>query len=29
MHKKLEGPAVFEMLENALQVAISDKRVLE
>ena len=29
MHKKLEGPTVFEMLENALQVAISDKRVPE
>ncbi|KAG2635512.1 protein SLOW GREEN 1, chloroplastic-like [Panicum virgatum] len=29
MHKKLEGPTLFEMLENALQVAISDKRVPE
>ena len=29
MHKKLEGPTVFEMLENALQVAISDKMVPE
>ena len=29
MHKKLEGPTVFEILENALQVAISDKRVPE
>ena len=29
MHKKLEGPTVFEMLKNALQVAISDKRVPE
>lgn len=29
MHKKLEGPTVFEMLENALQLAASDKRVPE
>ncbi|XP_062181445.1 uncharacterized protein LOC133885723 isoform X3 [Phragmites australis] len=29
MHKRLEGPTVFEMLENALQLAISDKRVPE
>jgi regulator of sirC expression with transglutaminase-like and TPR domain len=29
MHKKLEGPTVFEILENALQVAVSEKRVPE
>ncbi|KAF8727001.1 hypothetical protein HU200_019495 [Digitaria exilis] len=29
MHKKLEGPTVFEMLENALQLAASEKRVQE
>ncbi|KAJ1262004.1 hypothetical protein BS78_09G073400 [Paspalum vaginatum] len=29
MQKKLEGPAVFEMLGNALQLAISEKRVPE
>ncbi|CAD6245542.1 unnamed protein product [Miscanthus lutarioriparius] len=29
MQKKLEGPTVFEMLENALQLATSEKRVLE
>ncbi|CAL4902630.1 unnamed protein product [Urochloa decumbens] len=29
MQKKLEGPAGFEMLENALQLAASEKRVPE
>ncbi|KAL6608322.1 hypothetical protein ACP70R_041385 [Stipagrostis hirtigluma subsp. patula] len=29
MHKRLEGPTVFDMLENALQLAISEKRVPE
>lgn len=29
MQKKLEGPSVFEMLENALQLATSEKRVPE
>lgn len=29
MHKKLEGPTVFEMLGNALQLAASEKRVRE
>ncbi|CAD6272646.1 unnamed protein product [Miscanthus lutarioriparius] len=29
MQKKLEGPTVFEMLENALQLATSEKRVPE
>lgn len=29
MHKRLEGPTVFEMLEKALQLAISEERVPE
>lgn len=29
MQKKHEGPAGFEMLDNALQLAASDKRVPE
>ncbi|TVT99206.1 hypothetical protein EJB05_55448 [Eragrostis curvula] len=29
LHKKHEGPAVYEMLENALQLAISEERVPE
>lgn len=29
MHKNHEGPAVFEMLNNALEVARSKKRVTE
>ncbi|KAJ6366046.1 hypothetical protein OIU77_002590 [Salix suchowensis] len=29
MHKNLEGPAVFEMLNKALQVAHREKRVTE
>jgi len=29
MHKNLEGPAVFEMLSKALEVAHREKRVTE
>ncbi|XP_037457723.1 protein SLOW GREEN 1, chloroplastic-like [Triticum dicoccoides] len=29
MHKRLEGPTVFEMLEKALQLAVSEERVPE
>jgi len=29
MHKSLEGPAVFEMLNKALEVACREKRVTE
>ncbi|XP_062230945.1 protein SLOW GREEN 1, chloroplastic-like [Phragmites australis] len=29
MHKRFEGPTVFEMLEHSLQLAISEKRVPE
>ncbi|XP_040380461.1 protein SLOW GREEN 1, chloroplastic-like isoform X2 [Oryza brachyantha] len=29
MHKRSEGPTVFEMLENALQLAISEEKVPE
>lgn len=29
MHKRSEGPTVFEMLEKALQLAISEERVPE
>ena len=29
MHKRSEGPIVFEMLEKALQLAVSEERVPE
>lgn len=29
MHKNHEGPAVFEMLNEALEVAVREKRVTE
>jgi hypothetical protein len=29
MHKNYEGPAVFEMLNNALKIAQREKRVTE
>jgi hypothetical protein len=29
MRKRLEGPSAFEILENALQLAVSEKRVPE
>lgn len=29
MHKNLEGPAVFEMLNKALDIARREKRVIE
>ena len=29
MHKRFEGPTVFEMLEKALQLAVSEERAPE